>query len=293
MTKLIKHSNGGRTAFGNAFATARGSGQKLFTWNNNQYNTRYANEVGGPSKPSPSVNNHNFTQDPIVQRPDAINPITPMSPIRSSRFLEQRYNTPNIRTTSSASYLRGESLTNEDKMIVVHHTGDLHASLSGVRNTFMAPGGNSAHVVIGFDGERNVYADPTQVTFHAGKSEFHGRKNVNNFGVGVEFQGDTNKKPLTQEQMESFYEYAAPIMKAHNMTVDDIVPHQKVRTDYMSDNPNDRNVTGKPDIAESEYQKLRTFISNKLAEQTPAKSPAPFAGGLMKRGGIIVTFIQK
>lgn len=41
-------------------------------------------------------------------------------------------------------------------------------NLTGVINHLTRPNGESAHVVIGFDGTRKVLARPDQVTFHAG-----------------------------------------------------------------------------------------------------------------------------
>ena len=90
----------------------------------------------------------------------------------------------------------------------------------------------SAHVVIGFDGSRKVLATPDKVTFHAGESVHGGRENVNDFMIGIEFQGDTNKKDLTPQQIESAIEYLEPIIRRNNIRLEDIVTHQNVRDMY-------------------------------------------------------------
>lgn len=70
--------------------------------------------------------------------------------------------------------------------------------LTGVLNHLTNPRTEaSAHVVIGFDGTRKVLATPDEVTFHAGQSVHNGRENVNDFMIGIEFQGDTNRRDLT------------------------------------------------------------------------------------------------
>jgi AmpD protein len=60
---------------------------------------------------------------------------------------------------------------------------------------------NSAHVVIGEDGNRVVMATPDQVTFHSGGSRYRNRNNVNDFAIGVEFQGNTERRDLTPKQI--------------------------------------------------------------------------------------------
>lgn len=90
----------------------------------------------------------------------------------------------------------------------------------------------SAHVVIGFDGSRKVLAAPDKVTFHAGYSVHNGRENVNDFMIGIEFQGDTNKRDLTPQQIESAIEYLEPIIRKNKIRLEDIVTHQNVRDMY-------------------------------------------------------------
>jgi len=65
----------------------------------------------------------------------------------------------------------------------------MDSDLSGVLKHLTRPNEESAHVIIGFDGTRKVLARPDQVTFHAGQSAWNNRTNVNDFMVGIEFQG--------------------------------------------------------------------------------------------------------
>jgi N-acetyl-anhydromuramyl-L-alanine amidase AmpD len=173
--------------------------------------------------------------------------------------------TPNVRTRNDASYKAGHSDINEDKAIVLHHTGstDPKTADADVRSIFMKPGGNSAHVVIGFDGTRTRYANPDQVAFHAGVSKFKGRDNVNDFSVGVEFQGDTNKKPLTDRQINSFVEYALPLIRAKKMSLDDITTHHIIAGER------------KPDINDRDYQRIRAVLKSKGVYATGGELKRP------------------
>ena len=161
---------------------------------------------------------------------------------------------PNIRTTESESYLQGSPLKNEVKKVVLHHTGTIDEKNNNkyVHNHFMNPKSEtSSHIVIEEDGLRTIYASPDQVTFHAGKSSWDGRSNVNDFGIGVEFQGDTNLKPLTDAQIESFVEYFDQLAKQYKISTKDIITHAMVAPGR------------KPDITEREYKKILKYLKDK------------------------------
>ena len=175
--------------------------------------------------------------------------------------------TPNIRTTESDSYKKGHSLENERRGVVLHHTAFMDPNLTGVTNRFMDPKSEaSSHVIIGYDGHRRVFAEPNQVTFHAGSSYWNGQSNVNDFMIGIEFQGDTTQKPLTEEQIQSAVEYLKPIIRENNIRLEDIVTHEQVRNlynQYRQQYNLGRKAESKCDITLSEYEK----IINALKEQ--------------------------
>ena len=160
---------------------------------------------------------------------------------------------PNLRTKNDASYKKGHKLKNEVKNIVLHHTAyeDTKNNESQVRNQYMTPGKSSSHVVIEEDGKRTVYASPEQVTFHAGESEWNGRKDVNDFSIGVEFQGNTVNTPLTDAQIKSFIEYYRPIATKYNLSLKDVISHQMISPDR------------KPDVTAKEYQRILKYMKEK------------------------------
>lgn len=179
---------------------------------------------------------------------------------RYQQFPTDTTYTPNIRTKNDESYKKGHSDINERKGVVLHHTAFMDNDLSGVTNHFMNPRSEaSAHVVIGYDGNRRVFANPDQVTFHAGSSYFNGRDNVNDFMIGIEFQGDTNKKPLTEEQIDSAVEYLAPIIRANNISLENITTHEVVRdlyNKYRTQLNLGRRAPSKSDISFTDYQRV-------------------------------------
>lgn len=182
--------------------------------------------------------------------------------------------TPNIRTVDSESYKRGHGLVNEQKGIVLHHTGFMDdPSLAQVTDLLTTPQrpntkyqGNSAHVIIGEDGSRRVLATPDKVTFHAGSSRHNGRMNVNDFMIGIEFQGDTNKRDLTPQQIASAVEYMEPFIREHNIRLEDIVTHEQIRDAYneYARLNNQPGAPHKPDINQRNYMRIITELLKRV-----------------------------
>ncbi|WBC28411.1 amidase [Rhodobacteraceae phage LS06-2018-MD05] len=115
----------------------------------------------------------------------------------------------------------------EPKGIVLHHTGDY--SKHSITYTFTnRESSASAHVVIWKDGNRTQFCKDNQRAWHAGVSEFKGWKGCNNFMIGVEFEGDTNKEPLTKEQIESFIEWLIPRIEQYKFSIDWVTDHRTV-----------------------------------------------------------------
>jgi N-acetyl-anhydromuramyl-L-alanine amidase AmpD len=170
----------------------------------------------------------------------------------SSKYPEQRFQTPNVRTEKDESYQQGHPLKNELQGVVLHQTAYSEKDLSKVHEQFMTPNQNSAHVLIGYDGERRVYADPEQVTFHGGVSSFKGRENVNDFMLGLEFQGVAGKDKLTDKQIESAVEYLTPIIRKYNIPIEHITSHAAVAPGR------------KHDVSDDDLEKIYKIIQDRL-----------------------------
>jgi hypothetical protein len=172
-------------------------------------------------------------------------------------------NMPNIRTKKDESYKKGHKLKNNAQIIVLHHTGNIDPTIGkeAIRKQYMKKGNNSSHVVIYQDGSREVFASPEQVTFHAGQSKWGPKENLNDFSIGVEFDGDTNYAPLTEQQIESFVEYYNPLAQKYNIKLKDIITHQMIRDRYLKAHKSEsKKVKEKPDITQTEYRRILNYL---------------------------------
>jgi N-acetyl-anhydromuramyl-L-alanine amidase AmpD len=137
------------------------------------------------------------------------------------------------------------------RAVVLHHSGGSYAGgASWIKNPASRV---SYHVLVGQDGRRTVFASPTQRTWHAGRSEWRGRGDLNSWSIGAAFAGDTNKEPLTDDAMMSMAEYLVPIMRQYSMTLADVTDHRTVSPGR------------KDDLKASELTRFRTYLAAALA----------------------------
>lgn len=157
-----------------------------------------------------------------------------------------------------------ENGTNKLRGIVLHHTASRSAGYAIA--TLCNPEKRvSAHVVIDRDGTRYVLAEPTKITWHAGYSVLNGKDWCNNFTLGIEFQGNTQQRPLTEEQINSAIDYIIPIMKKYGIHKECIVTHEYVRKEWNKKHP-EKQVVEKADITPTEYVRFMNSLTERLEE---------------------------
>jgi N-acetyl-anhydromuramyl-L-alanine amidase AmpD len=150
----------------------------------------------------------------------------------NTRFPELRMNTPN----RSATRIKPEA-------VVLHHTSGNYA---GSVSWCMNPKSNvSYHCIIARDGRRTVLADDTSRTWHAGRSMWQGRGDLNNWSLGLAWEGDTYSNPLGEDAIQSAIEYLLPRLKKWGIGRDMVLDHRLV-------SPNRKN-----DIAPKDYNKFQ------------------------------------
>jgi N-acetyl-anhydromuramyl-L-alanine amidase AmpD len=117
--------------------------------------------------------------------------------------------------------------------IVLHHTSGAYA---GSVAWCMNPQSKvSYHCIIARNGKRTVLALPTQRTWHAGVSEWKGRKDANSFSVGLAWEGDTYQTPLSEDAILSAVEYLLPILEDHKIPLSHILRHADVAPGRKND----------------------------------------------------------
>jgi len=136
------------------------------------------------------------------------------------------------------------------RAIVLHHSGGSYAG--GVSWIKSPQSRVSYHCLVAEDGRRTVFAIPTQRTWHAGKSTWRGKGDLNSWSVGASFAGNTNTTPLTQDAMESMAQYLEPIMRQYNLSLHDITDHRTVSPGR------------KDDLKASELLRFKSYLSTRV-----------------------------
>lgn len=167
-------------------------------------------------------------------------------------YKEIKYPTPNI----------DHNAINTVEGVILHHTAEptVEKSLSVLTSTKKKVG---THVVIDTDGTRYIMASPETVTYHAGLSVLNGKTGCNYFTIGIEFQGNTLEKPLTQDQINSAIEYLKPLISKYKIPLRNIVSHEMIRKAYMKKYPRKR-CSGKVDITPIEYKRFMNALKAAL-----------------------------
>ena len=86
----------------------------------------------------------------------------------------------------------------------------------------------SYHCLIARDGRRNVFALPNQRCWHAGVSQWQGKKDINSYSIGVAWEGDTYQTPLSEDAILSAVEYLLPILDEYHIPLANIIRHADV-----------------------------------------------------------------
>jgi N-acetyl-anhydromuramyl-L-alanine amidase AmpD len=137
-------------------------------------------------------------------------------------YVERRLNTPN----------KGSSLIKPEAVILHHTSGSYNGSVSWCMNPDSKV---SYHVIIARDGRRTVLADDRFRTWHAGKSVWQGRPDLNGWSLGLAWDGDTYFEPLGEDAMRSAIEYLVPRMKRWNIPMHMVLTHQQIAPNRKND----------------------------------------------------------
>ena len=90
----------------------------------------------------------------------------------------------------------------------------------------------SSHLLIKRDGEIIQFVPFNKCAWHAGESAYKGRKNCNEFSVGIEIQGKVDEE-YTKEQYENLKEIVDALKNSYQL--DDVVAHSEISPGRKND----------------------------------------------------------
>jgi N-acetyl-anhydromuramyl-L-alanine amidase AmpD len=111
----------------------------------------------------------------------------------------------------------------------------------------------SYHCIVAKDGKRTVLADPDERPWHAGKSGWRGRNDLNSWSIGAAFEGDTYDRQLGEAEMGSMVEYLLPLLKKYGLSLNDVTDHRTVSPGR------------KDDLNPTEFARFKAYLAARMA----------------------------
>jgi len=172
-----------------------------------------------PTPPTP-------VEPPTLEEPIPGPPPTPVEP----PTLED-LNIPWVPSRHFNERLDPDNITT----IVVHATAN--STLIGVLSWFQNPTAYvSAHYVIGKDGRIVQMVKGEDRAWHAGKSEWRGVPNVNDYGLGIELVNlNDGQDPYPEAQYQSLVKLCQALVHKYNISMEDIVGHYQISPGRKTD----------------------------------------------------------
>jgi AmpD protein len=137
-------------------------------------------------------------------------------------FDERRVSTPN----------KGSKVIIPEAVVLHHSDGSYRGGVAWISNPASKV---SYHVLIARDGRRTVFANDTERCWHAGRSNWMGRPDLNSWSLGLAWEGNTYDYPLGDDAMASAIEYLVPRMKKWDIPLNMVVTHQQVSPSRKTD----------------------------------------------------------
>ena len=117
--------------------------------------------------------------------------------------------------------------------IVLHHTA---GSYLGSVSWCLDPKSKvSYHCIVDLNGDRTILANDTDRCWHSGKSSFNGKKDCNSFMLGIAVSGDTNKRRLTDFEVDSVAKWCVNKIKVYKFSIDMITTHREISPGRKND----------------------------------------------------------
>ncbi len=135
--------------------------------------------------------------------------------------------------------------------IILHHSaGNFAGSLSWILNPSSKV---SYHCLVNLNGERFELLKDTQRGWHAGASSLNGRKNCNDFSLGIAVSGDTYKRKITKEEILSVAGWCVDKMRKFRIPIEMVVTHRFVSPE--------RRYDVSPEAEEQILNKIKTLLN--------------------------------
>jgi N-acetyl-anhydromuramyl-L-alanine amidase AmpD len=117
--------------------------------------------------------------------------------------------------------------------IILHHSAGTYAGT--VSWCINSESRVSYHCIVATDGSRTILGQDTERLWHAGVSAWRGRRNCNDFMLGIAVSGDTYRRRLTPVEIDSVAGWCVEKMQIHRIALENVTTHRKVSPGRKND----------------------------------------------------------
>ena len=161
---------------------------------------------------------------PAPASPNSVSASSPSFTVEPPKttYDERKVHTPN----------KGSNVIIPEAVVLHHSDGSYRGGCEWLANPVSKV---SYHVLIARDGRRTVFCADTERAWHAGKSNWMGRPDLNSWSLGLAWEGNTYDYPLGDDAMASAIEWLAPRMRKWGIPMSMVVTHQQVSPSRKTD----------------------------------------------------------
>jgi N-acetyl-anhydromuramyl-L-alanine amidase AmpD len=161
---------------------------------------------------------------PAPASPNSVSASSPSFTVEPPKttYDERKVHTPN----------KGNKVIIPEAVVLHHSDGSYRGGVEWIANPASKV---SYHVLIARDGRRTVFCQDTERAWHAGKSNWFGRQDLNSWSLGLAWEGNTYDYPLGEDAMASAIEWLAPRMRKWGIPMSMVVTHQQVAPTRKTD----------------------------------------------------------
>jgi N-acetyl-anhydromuramyl-L-alanine amidase AmpD len=170
--------------------------------------------------------------------------------LRIHNELHRRATADELRRAEGFTPNKGSKVIIPSAVVLHHSDGSYRGGVAWISNPASKV---SYHVLIARDGRRTVFCNDTERAWHAGKSNWQGRSDLNSWSLGVAWEGNTYEYPLGNAAIDSALEYLLPRLKKWNISRDMVLDHRLVSPGR------------KTDLAPAQYNKFQERLWAALA----------------------------
>jgi N-acetyl-anhydromuramyl-L-alanine amidase AmpD len=152
--------------------------------------------------------------------------------LRIQSELHRRATQDHLRRAESQHPKQRQPSIKPEAVVLHHSDGSYRGGVEWIANPASKV---SYHVLISRDGRRTVFANDTDRCWHAGKSNWMGRPDLNSWSLGLAWEGNTYEYPLGEDAMASAIEYLVPRMRKWGIPMNMVVTHQQVAPTRKTD----------------------------------------------------------